>query len=381
MPLTESAVKRLKPAEKDYTVCDYDCLYIKVCTTGRKKWQYRPRTAGAKKSTIGEWPDMSLVDARRRRDEIRSAFAGATNLHPFREVAHDWLKHRVIPVQVSSHVSRQISRLERLVYPAIGDKQLPDITPPMVLNLLREIEKRGHYATAHKVLNIIGQVFRYGITQRQAEHDITSELRGALVPRPDKHFPSIQKPSEIGGLLRAIDALSSVIVRCAMKFQAYTFVRPGELRLAEWSEIDLERAEWRIPAAKMKRRRPHIVPLSRQALAALEEVRPRTGEGPYIFASTRNPAVPMSNMTILAALRRMGYDQDEMTGHGFRSMASTNLNELGWPVDAIERQLAHVEGNSVRAAYNYAEYLDVRRRMMQAWADWLDEQRDKTSLN
>ncbi len=378
MPLTESQIKKLQPKDKSYLVCDYDCLYLLIYPSGRKSWIYRPRGSGAKKVTLGTWPDMSLIDARRHRDGRRCVNSDSSLT--FREIASDWLKRQVIPVQVPSHVSRQISRMERLIYPVIGDVPLRQITSAMVLHLIREIEARGNYATAHKVINIIGQVLRYGIAQKQAEHDITAELRGALAPVPDRHFSSIQDSNTLGGLMRAIATLSSRTVRCALQLEAYTFVRPGELRQAEWSEIDFDKAEWRIPLEKMKRRRPHIVPLSQQALAVLEEMHVSAGKYQYVFPDARTHAHPMSNMTMLAALRRLGFEQSEMTVHGFRSIASTTLNEFGWPADAIERQLAHVEGNAVRAAYNYAQFMDTRRAMMQWYADYLDARRDGTAL-
>ncbi|MDO9508651.1 MAG: site-specific integrase [Thermovirgaceae bacterium] len=200
--------------------------------------------------------------------------------------------------------------------------------------------------------------------------------KGALVPVSAKHHPTVTEPQEIGALLRAIDDLNGYpIVRFAIQFGILTFVRPGELRNAEWSEVDLGKKEWRIPAGKMKMRRPHIVPLSKQATEILDDVRFLTGHERFVFPSTRSFDRPMSENTVNAALRRMGYAREDLTGHGFRAMASTILNEQGWPADAIERQLAHVEGNSVRAAYNYAEHLDIRRKMMQSWADWLDEVR------
>ena len=222
---------------------------------------------------------------------------------------------------------------------------------------------------------ICSQIFRYGVAIGLVERDIAADLRGALMPVKSKRYPTITDPQEIGALMRAIKSINgSEIVRCALLLLAYTFVRPGELRTAEWNEIDFITAEWRIPAEKMKMKRMHIVPLSRQAMDVLEEIKPFTyPTSRYIFPSIRNFNRPMSDTTINAALRRLGYGKEEFTGHGFRSMASTILNENGWPADVIERQLAHVEKNTVRAAYNHAEYLDQRREMMQWWADWLDE--------
>lgn len=381
MPLTEKSVKALQPKEKRYRVCDYDCLYILVYTSGKKVWLFRRRGKNGRELVIGEWPEMSLKEARQKREEIRNqGNAYIPHSMTFRDVAIEWLKRKVVPSQVRSHVARQISRLEHHIYPTLGNVPVSEITAPQVLAVLDPIQNAEHYATAHKVLNIVSQVLRYGVLLKQCKYDVTSELRGALTPLPDRHFASITEPEKIGGLMRSISAEGSPIVRRALLFQAYTFVRPGELRHAEWKEIDFERAEWRIPAEKMKMRRPHIVPLSRQSLQILKEMQNISGNGksPWVFPALRTPSRPMANNTILAALRRMGYSQTEMTGHGFRSMSSTNLNEMGWSADVIERQLAHAESNSVRAAYNYAEYLPLRRKMMQAWADWLDSLRDET---
>ena len=218
-----------------------------------------------------------------------------------------------------------------------------------------------------------GQVFRYAVASGYADRYISADLRGAIPPTKEKHHASVTDPKDVAALLRTIEAYAgSFVTMCALRLAPMTFVRPGELRHAEWSEIDLDKAEWRIPAEKMKMREQHIVPLSRQAVAILRELHPLTGAGKYVFPSVRTSARPMSENTVNAALRRLGYAKDEMTGHGFRSMASTLLNEMGWNRDAIERQLAHAERNSIRAAYNFAEFLPERRRMMQAWADHLD---------
>jgi len=218
-----------------------------------------------------------------------------------------------------------------------------------------------------------GQVFRYAVATGRAERDPTGDLKGALPPVRKKHLASITEPTKIAGLLRAIDGYEGhFVTRCAMKMAPYVFVRPGELRHAEWVEIDLDNAEWRIPAEKMKMRELHIVPLSDQVIGILKEIQSLTGNGRYVFPSIRTNTRPMSENTVLAGLRRLGYTKEEMTGHGFRSMASTLLNEQGWHRDAIERQLAHAERDSVRAAYNYAEHLPERRKMMQSWADYLD---------
>ncbi|MCL2009681.1 MAG: site-specific integrase [Synergistaceae bacterium] len=241
--------------------------------------------------------------------------------------------------------------------------------------LLRRLEDRGIIDTAHRVMNYCSQIFRYAVATGRAERDPTADLRGALQPLKSKHRAAITEPAKIQQLLRAMDAFDGTyIVKCGLWFSAYTFVRPGEIRQAEWKEFNLEDAEWKISEKKMKMRRPHIVPLAKQVIELLESLKPLTGHGTYVFPSLRSSkgTQPMSENTILYALRRMGFSDDEMCAHGFRGMASTRLNEQGWHPDVIERQLAHVERNSVRAAYNHAEYLPERRKMMQTWADYLD---------
>jgi integrase len=242
-----------------------------------------------------------------------------------------------------------------------------------MLAVLRRIEARGAHETAHRTKQRAGQVFRYAIATGRAKHDPTADLKGALSPVSVKSRAAITDPAKVGELLRAIDGYTGgLVARCALKLAPLVFVRPGELRQAEWPEFDLDKAEWRIPAGKMKMREEHIVPLSPQAVAILRELHPLTSRGRFVFPGERSPTRPMSENTVNAALRRMGFDKDTMTGHGFRALASTRLNELGWAPDVIERQLAHAERNKVRAAYNRAQYLTERRKMMQAWADYLD---------
>jgi integrase len=246
---------------------------------------------------------------------------------------------------------------------------------------MRRIEARGALDTAHRALQNCGQIFRYAIATGRAERDPAADLRGALPPVNGGHFASIIKPEGIGSLLRAMEGYEgTLIARCALRLAPLVFVRPGELRKAEWAEFDLDNAEWRIPPERMKARVLHIVPLSSQAVAILRELKPLTGSGQYVFPSLRTPTRPMSENTVNGALRRLGYSGDQMTGHGFRSMASTLLNEQGWHHDAIERQLAHGERDEVRAAYNYAQYLPERRQMTQAWADYLDGLRAGTNV-
>jgi integrase len=262
------------------------------------------------------------------------------------------------------------------MFPWIGKRAIIDVTAPEILSALRRVENRGAIETAHRISQICGQVFRYAIVTGRAERNPAADLRGALAPVKQKHHASITDPIEIGRLLRAIsDYRGSFVTKCALQLAPLFFVRPGELRHAEWIEFDIEKAEWRIPAEKMKMRAQHIVPLCSQAINILQELQAYKGSGKYLFPSTRSSQRPMSENTVLGALRRLGYTTTEMTGHGFRSMASTLLNEKGWNRDAIERQLAHAERNNIRAAYNYAEYLPDRHNMMQWWADYLDKLR------
>ncbi|WP_428558881.1 MAG: tyrosine-type recombinase/integrase [Solidesulfovibrio sp. DCME] len=269
-----------------------------------------------------------------------------------------------------------LHRLERDVFPWIGSRPVREVTAPELLAVVRRIESRGAPETARRCLQYLSRIGRYAVATGRAERDAAADLRGCLPPANKRHFSSLTDPKDIAGLLRSIDAYQgSLVVLCALRLASMTFVRPGELRKAEWTEFNLEGAEWRIPAERMKMKEQHIVPLSRQALAVLGELHPLTGSGKYVFPSVRSSARPMSENTINGALRRMGYTKEEMTGHGFRSMASTLLNEMGWNRDAIERQLAHGERNAIRASYNFAEYLPERRRMMAAWSDFLDKLR------
>ncbi len=287
-------------------------------------------------------------------------------------VAREW-HAKYARLWVPSHAEKIIMRLERDVFPWLGARSVGEVTAPEVLAVLRRIESRGAIDIAHRVHQNIGRIFHYAIATGRAERNPATDIRGALPPAKEKHHAAITEPKAVGELLRAIDGYQgSFVTQCALRLAPLLFVRPGELRKAEWSEIDLEAAEWHIPAERMKMRAVHIVPLSRQALAVLHELRPLTSSGHYVFPGLRTPTRPMSENTVNAALRRLGYGKDEMTGHGFQSMASTLLNEQGWHRDAIERQLAHGERDAVRAAYNYAEHLPERRRMMQAWADYLD---------
>ncbi|WP_342449257.1 tyrosine-type recombinase/integrase [Acetomicrobium sp. S15 = DSM 107314] len=379
--LTDIQVRRLAPKEKRYSVLDDRGLYLEIFPNGNKYWRLRKRI-GKKdaKRSLGKYPDISLRDARRMRDrmiiELEAEADGVPLCETFDKVAEEWLEKRVVPIRTYGHIRTVRSRLDRLILPYIGDIPINDISAPDLLSIVRRIENRGQIETAHRVLQICGQIIRYAIATGRADHDPSGDLRGAVIPKKNVHYPTITDPQKIGALLRAMDAINgSPIIRAALRFQAYTFVRPGELRRAEWSEIDIKEALWKIPAEKMKMRRLHLVPLSRQVLEILDELRNLTGKSPFLFPSSRNLGRPMSDATVNAVIRRMGYSQQEFTGHGFRGMASTILHEHKWPSAVIERQLAHAEKNTVSAAYNHAEYIEERTKMMQWWADWLDEQK------
>ena len=389
MPLNDIACKQAKPREKAYKLADAKGLYLEVAPSGGKWWRLKYRIGGKEKRiSLGVYPEVSLKEAREKCDVARkqiasgidpsdqrkaAKLAGAEDAaNSFEVVAREWFA-KYSPSWVASHSTKIIRRLEKDIFPWIGNRPISTVTAPDLLAALRRIESRGAIETAHRAQQNCGQIFRYAIATGRAERDPAADLRGALAPVKEKHHASITDPKAIGELLRAISGYQgSFITMCALRLAPLFFVRPGELRKAEWAEFNLDGAEWRIPAERMKMREQHIVPLSSQALAILKELQPITGKGRYVFPGARTNGRPMSENTVNAALRRLGYASDEMTGHGFRSMASTLLNEQGWHRDAIERQLAHAERNAVRAAYNYAEHLPERRRMMQAWADYLD---------
>lgn len=383
--LTDNAIRSAKPREKPYKLFDERGLFLLITPAGARWWRLKFRVAGKEKLlSVGVYPDVSLKVARERRDELRRQLANgvdpsvkrkaekAASADTFEAVGREWFA-KFSANWAATHSEKIIRRLENDIFPWLGSRPVGEITAPELLACLRRIESRGALDTAHRAHQNCGQIFRYAIATGRAERDPAADLRGALPPVNGGHFASITDPAGIGALLRAIDGYEGTLVaRCALRFAPLVFVRPGELRQTEWSEFDLDNAEWRIPAERMKARVPHIVPLSTQAVAILWELQPLTGSGRYVFPSLRTSVRPMSENTINAALRRLGYDGHQMTGHGFRSMASTLLNEQGWNRDAIERQLAHGERNEVRAAYNYAQHLPERRKMMQSWSDYLD---------
>ncbi|GAB6035597.1 tyrosine-type recombinase/integrase [Fundidesulfovibrio butyratiphilus] len=388
MKLTDLAVRNAKPGPKIIRMADGRGLSLEITPAGAKHWRFRYRFNGtANMLALGPYPLVSLKEARERRDETRRLLdqgvdpaqarkgakaSEAEDAETFERVAREWWA-KFLPTWSEKHGAQIIRRLELNVFPWIGHRPIKELTAPEVLALARRVESRGALEMAHRTVQSCGQVFRYGVATGRCERDPSGDLRGALPPVKEKHHPSITEPKAVAALLRAIDSYEgSFITSCALRLAPLVFVRPGELRHAEWCELNREAKEWRIPGRKMKMREQHIVPLSRQSLAILEELRPVTGHGRFLFPSERSQARPMSENTVNGALRRLGYGKDEMTGHGFRSMASTLLNEQGWNRDAIERQLAHAERDNIRAAYNYAEFLPERYRMMQSWADYLD---------
>lgn len=387
--LTDTAIRNAKPRDKFYKVSDSGGLYLLVKATG-KYWRMDYRFVGKRKTlAIGVYPTVSLVAARKKRDEAREllgkhidpSLAKAINKrivltaaeNTFKAVALEW--HTKTSKSWAESTANNIKRyLEKDIFPWLGNRAIKDIGAPDLLAVLRKIESRGAHEKAQRCREYAGRVFRYAIATGRAERDPSGDLRGALTPVKVKHHASITEPKAIGALLRSIWGFNgSYITKCALQLAPLVFVRPGELRQAEWQEIDFDKQEWRIAGNKMKMGEAHIIPLSPQVIEILQSIHPLTGDGQYIFPSIRSSARPMSENTINAALRRMGYEKDEMTGHGFRSMASTLLHEHGWPHEAIERQLAHAERNKVVAAYNYAEHLPKRKGMMRWWADYLDE--------
>jgi integrase len=396
MPLTDTAIRNAKAKEKPFKLSDEKGLYLLVNKAG-KYFRFDYRYAGKRKTfALGVYPEVKLAEAREKRDEARKLLQNDVDpaqyrketkamqkehaANSFEAVSREWFtknKH----VWTEGHSRTIIGRLELNIFPWLGTRPVASITAPELLVVLRRIEDRGAIETAHRVKQICGQVFRYAIATVRAERDPSADLRGALPPTKPKRMATITDPKQIGGLLRAIDGYEGhLITRCALRLAPLVFVRPGELRQAEWKEINFEQAEWKIPEEKMKMRILHIVPLSTQAIEIFKEIEPLTGRGRYVFPSLRTAKRPMSNNTILAALRRLGYAKEEMSGHGFRAMASTVLHEQGWPSDIIERQLAHAERNSIKAAYNHAQHLIERQKMMQAWADYLNSLKNRGTI-
>ncbi|MDE2758645.1 MAG: integrase arm-type DNA-binding domain-containing protein [Acidobacteriota bacterium] len=393
MPLTDVAVRRAQPNKKSRKIFDGRGLYLEVSPRGGKWWRVKYRFEGKdKRISLGVYPHVSLKEARRRCEDARRLLVGGVDpsahrqalkaakaqrdSNTFEAVAREWFTKQA-PIWAPSHSSLIMSRLQRNIFPWLGAKPIAGINASQLLEVVRRIEQRGVLETAHRVLQNCGQVFRYAVATGRAERDLSADLRGALSPVKKKHFASLTDPKNVGPLLRVLDGYQgSLIVRCALRLAPLVFVRPGELRRAEWSDIDLEAAEWRLTITKTNT--PHLVPLSRQAVEVLRELYPLTGHGRFVFPSGRTPRGerPMSENAVLAALRRLGIGKDEMTGHGFRAMARTLLDEvLGFRPDYIEHQLAHVVRDPLGRAYNRTAHLPQRREMMQEWADYLDRLR------
>jgi integrase len=387
MRLNDTIVRKTKPDDKPRKLFDGGGLYLLVNPNGSRWWRMKYRFNSVEKMlSFGVHPTISLKLARERREAARRQIAQGLDpaiernlakrdrANTFEAVAREWWAKR--KKNWSEEYARAVmTRFEQDIFPRIGSRQIRALSAADFLDCLEKMERRGVLETAHKVRGKCSEVMRFAVATRRADRDPIADLKGALPPAKHKHYASITYPDEVGALLRAISGYQgkSRVVQAALRLLSLVFVRSSELRYAAWPEFDLDRAVWKIPAERMKMAQPHIVPLSHQALAILRELRPYTGPDGLVFPGLRSAARPISENTINAALRRLGYTEDEMTGHGFRSMASTLLNELGWNRDAIERQLAHCDENEVRAAYNYAEYLPERRKMMQAWADYLDK--------
>lgn len=391
--LTDLQIKTAKPKDKDYKLTDGEGLFLLVATSGGKRWRFKYRFGGKEKLlALGTYPDISLQEARGKLREARNLLANGLDPsaakqarkvarveqaevieNTFGVVAREW--HDKFSGQWSSgHAATIMDRLTRDVFPWLGNKPVSEVRPLDLLAILRRVEGRGALETAHRIRTICGQVLRYATATGRAERDFAADLRGALPPVREKHHAALTDPKEVAELLRAIEGFQGTFhVKCALKLAPMLFVRPGELRQMEWSELDLEGAQWNIPAEKMKMKIPHIVPLAKQAVEILRELQPLTGYGRYVFPCHRSPLRPMTNNAVNAALRRMGYTSEEMTGHGFRAMARTILDEvLQIRPDYIEHQLAHAVKDPNGRAYNRTAHLAERRKMMQLWADYLD---------
>lgn len=388
MPISDTAIRKAKPTGKTQRLFDGGGLYLEITPAGGKLWRQKYRFAGKEKRlSHGTYPEVTLAEARERRDAARKLLAAEVDPgenkkavraatqnrsgNSFEVVAREWLANRA---WVERYMVKVTAWMENDVFPWIGSRPVAEVAAPDFLSVARRIEARGAIESAHRILQNCGQVMRYAIATGRATHNPVSDLKGALAPSPENHHAAITAPAEIGALLRAIDGYKgSLVTRIALQLAPLVFVRPGELRNAEWTEIDLDAAEWNIPSHKMKTRQAHLVPLSRQAVALLEDLQPLTARSVYVFPGGRSSKRPMSDNAINAGLRRMGFDKETMTGHGFRAMARTVLDEvLNFRPDYIEHQLAHAVRDPNGRAYNRTAHLAERRKMMQVWADYLD---------
>ena len=387
--LTDTVIRHAKPHGKTARLFDSGGLYLEVSPTGGKWWRLKYRFAGKEKRlSLGVYPAVGLKDARQRRDEARKLLADGIDpgenrkaqkavkqdraANSFEVVAREWIA-KYAPTWTANHAERILRRFDRDLFPWIGGKPVAEVTAPELLAVVRRIENRGALETAHRALANCGQVFRYAVATGRAGKDPSGDLRGALPPVKGEHFAAVTDPARLADILRAIDGYQGTFtVSCALRLAPLVFVRPGELRNAEWSDIDLDKAEWRYTVTKTNT--PHIVPLARQAVAILRELHPLTGRRRFVFPGVRSVERPMSDNAILAAMRRMGIRKEEMTGHGFRAAARTILDEvLGVRPDFIEHQLAHAVKDPNGRAYNRTAHLLERQKMMQQWADYLDK--------
>jgi integrase len=389
MPLTDTAIRNAKPSEKPIRLFDGGGLYLEISPAGGKWWRLKYRFAGKEKRlSLGVYPEIGLKEARDRRDEakrllgegidpsverkVQKATTVERTANSFDAVAREW-HAKYAPSWSESNAKKVLARLENDVFPWLGGRPIAELKAPELLAVCRRVESRGALDTAHRVLQTCGQVCRYAVATGRAERDPSGDLRGALPPAKGKHYAAPTDPKEVAGLLRMFDGFTGTfVVKCALLLAPMLFVRPGELRQAEWADVDLDAAEWRFVSSK--RDVPHIVPLATQAVAILRDLHALTGHGRYLFPGARDKAKPMSEVAINAALKRMGIDtQKEFTGHGVRPIARTILREvLGFEAEVIELQLAHRKKDPNGAAYDRVAFLSVRKQMMQAWADYLD---------
>lgn len=387
MALTDTTIRTAKPREKQFKLSDSRGLYLLVKPNGGKYWRLKYQHGGKEKLlALGVYPEISLKEAREKCDHARKIIregidpcvARKEEKHQimlqtensFNSIALEWHEVRK-HAWTTRHADYVLRRLQLDVLPTLGHRPLAEIKPPELLSIIRSIEARGAIDIAHRILQTCGQIFRYAIASGRAERDISTDLRGALKTRKKSHFAAIKEVELPEFLAKLKEYDGHIQTKLAIQLLMLTFVRTSELRAARWEEIDLDKAEWRIPAERMKMRKEHIVPLSKQVIEVLQQLKALNGDQGYVFLNRTNPHKCMSENTILYALYRMGY-HSRATGHGFRATASTILNEQGYRPDVIERQLAHSERNKVRASYNHAEYLPERRQMMQEWADYLE---------
>ncbi|OJB36088.1 integrase [Burkholderia ubonensis] len=389
MPLTDTAIKNVKPGEKPMRMFDGGGLYLEVAPSGGKWWRLKYRFAGKEKRiSLGVYPDVSLAVARKKRDEARERLAAGIDpgeakkadkraarlaaANSFEAVARGWMDERKTVVEIGQY-EKTLARFNNDVFPWLGKRPIAEIDAPEILAVLKRIDSRGARFTAHRVRSEISRVFRFAIKEGHCKADPARDLVDAILPAQTTHFASITEPAKVGEMLRAFDAFSGTFpVLCALKLAPMLFVRPGELRQAEWVQFDLDKGEWRYLVTKTKTE--HLVPLATQAVTILRELHALTGAGRYVFPGARDRNRPMSEAAVNAALRRLGYDtRTEITGHGFRAMARTILHEeLEQKPEVIEHQLAHAVPDNLGAAYNRTKFIKARRAMMQTWADYLD---------